>query len=1773
MAGIVGWAGVGLADGGKANRGAPNGGAVATAPAAQQLLQPVDFARNSDWHNFVLALVDSGAQRDPVVEKYSDVLVKRMWEFGPQDPDASDDIMATVLGDPSRETEDNLLRKMLSITGLEIETADDGSSMEMAMLLTGSDDCSLATVIGSVPFTDTASATGATDDLNVNPSCDSSSNGALANNGTWWVYTPASSCTAIISETGTNDVAISVWTGASCAALVQTTCSDPETNVAVPLTGGTTYYLLISTWGSANPSGATYNLSFDCAPLVSNDTCAAPAAIASVPYSASADAAAATDDTNVNPSCDSSSNGAMANNGVWWTYTPSVTCSAVMSELSSNDVAISAWTGASCATLSQSFCSDPETGVGFTMTGGTTYYLLVSTWGTGVGTGNFVFTFNCIPVPANDECESPTALSLPASTTVDVGGASADTTPTPPSCGFSGAVNKSVWYSVVGTGNILRVSTCNGAGTDTRVRVHCGTCSALTCVNGNDDVGTVALTPASPSCSLVSGFPSIVQFCSKSGTTYLIEVGLFSATTTPTIVDLSVIDTGAACTAGIDCAGAGTCGNGDLGSAEGCDDGNLMSGDGCSATCTNENELCASARTMPSAIPWDDVVNTTAAAADPNPPNPVGSCNTITTTTNRALWYRWTPIATTCVTATLAQWAPFTATSSHDSMLTVWTGTCPSPLTQVACANASTSTGAHVIETTTTWAAIAGTTYYIQIGTAGSSTTGARPTLRVQPDATVATGRCCTSGVCSITTSCACTGGGGTYAGDGTTCATGRCCTSGVCTLTDPCACSPGVFAGQGTTCATGACCNSAAETCSIVTACDCASPATYLGDGSTCAQCPSDTCAGAQSVSDGTPAATGNNCSAGAVDDAEATCQSNSNKDVWYSYTATCTGAIRVTTEGSAQSDTVLSAYTSCGGTSIGCDDDTGTGLLSDMTVTGVLTGQIIPIRVASYSTGCGGFNLNIVCIPSVCGNNIIEAGEICDGTSVGPCTTGCAPNCHCAGDDCAYATVAGDGVNPIDRVAATTDGPLEPAPPCDFPVGDDQLHHDVWLEYTASCTGRVLVDTCNGAALDTRIAVYGECVCPPTSPPLACNDDSGAADEISDPDQDPDLCMQGGLSPYESATRNQVVSGTCYLIRVGSFSSSSSHAGIDELFIQCVTKGACCRTDNTCVSGTIQSECDALGGTFLAGQSCDGLHACCLPNDTCQMLDPLCCANAMGTPHVGATCSPTVACCFGGDCQDLDPLCCADANGTAAGAACEGDVDGDMVDGQCGDACPDDPNKTQQGVCGCGIPDTDTDLDGVADCNDNCDNVQNPGQEDSDMDGAGDACDCGDGILAPIEQCDEGAANGTPGSCCSATCTLVPAGTTCRPSAGVCDLAEMCTGQDSDCPADGFESNATICRPSGGICDVAENCPGNGPDCPADGKVAAGTTCRPSAGACDVAEACDGTNNACPADGFASNATVCRASGGVCDVAENCPGNGPNCPADGKVAAGTTCRPSAGACDVAETCDGMTNACPADGLAAAGTQCRASAGSCDVAESCTGASSVCPADGFAAAGVTCRAAAGACDVAETCSGQGPDCPADGYAAAGTTCRGSAGVCDVAESCTGSGSNCPNDGFAPPSQVCRASAGVCDAAENCTGSGAGCPADGFVAAGQICRPQQGVCDAAEACTGQGPDCPSNGFQSGTVCRPSTGVCDPQESCPGDSIECPTDGTITTCVNGDGCCPVGCCGGGISTDDDCPPDCDLGIPTVSEWGLAILTLLLLVSAKLYFHRRGETAVA
>lgn len=136
----------------------------------------------------------------------------------------------------------------------------------------------------------------------------------------------------------------------------------------------------------------------------------------------------------------------------------------------------------------------------------------------------------------------------------------------------------------------------------------------------------------------------------------------------------------------------------------------------------------------------------------------------------------------------------------------------------------------------------------------------------------------------------------------------------------------------------------------------------------------------------------------------------------------------------------------------------------------------------------------------------------------------------------------------------------------------------------------------------------------------------------------------------------------------------------------------------------------------------------SCCRPDGTCEVSDQTECIRNGGTVLVDAVCTIPAPCCFpDGGCQEMDPVCCVERGGLSqdSGLVCEGDMDGDTVDGVCGDLCPVDVAKMVPGLCGCNVVDADSDGDTVADCVDNCPETRNPFQRDADGDGVGNLCD----------------------------------------------------------------------------------------------------------------------------------------------------------------------------------------------------------------------------------------------------------------------------------------------------------------------------------------------------------------------------------------------------------------------------------------------------------------
>jgi len=140
--------------------------------------------------------------------------------------------------------------------------------------------------------------------------------------------------------------------------------------------------------------------------------------------------------------------------------------------------------------------------------------------------------------PANDPCAAAADVGpLPAS----VAGATTHATLTqgvPSYCdGTDSSEAADVWYTVVGTGNRITVSTCDGpVPYDTQIAVFCNDCDNFTCVGGSDD--------ACP--------PHLSEFswCSHVGVTYLIRVYGWDGDTGEFTLEVS--DDGVVCCASSD---------------------------------------------------------------------------------------------------------------------------------------------------------------------------------------------------------------------------------------------------------------------------------------------------------------------------------------------------------------------------------------------------------------------------------------------------------------------------------------------------------------------------------------------------------------------------------------------------------------------------------------------------------------------------------------------------------------------------------------------------------------------------------------------------------------------------------------------------------------------------------------------------------------------------------------------------------------------------------------------------------------------------------------------------------------------------------------------------------------------------------------------------------------------------------------------------------------------------------------------------------------------
>jgi hypothetical protein len=220
------------------------------------------------------------------------------------------------------------------------------------------------------------------------------------------------------------------------------------------------------------------------------------------------------------------------------------------------------------------------------------------------------------------------------------------------------------------------------------------------------------------------------------------------------------------------------------------------------------------------------------------------------------------------------------------------------------------------------------------------------------------------------------------------------------------------------------------------------------------------------------------------ATPDGPHVCMSGPN--IWFCYTASCTGKATVDLAGSSY-DTMLAVYDGCDCASAGnklieCNDDFGNTYQSKIVFDAVAGHQYL-IEVGGYALEAGQGVLNVSC----------------EGVQPPPSSK----------DDCQNAKPVGDVKNQAFSTAnATFDGP-----------GLCMSSPNIWYCYTATCTGDVTVSLA-GSSYDTMLAVYEECECYPALGDLIeCNDDAG--------------------NTYQSEVTFAAMAGSRYLIEIGGYSN----------------------------------------------------------------------------------------------------------------------------------------------------------------------------------------------------------------------------------------------------------------------------------------------------------------------------------------------------------------------------------------------------------------------------------------------------------------------------------------------------------------------------------------------------------------------------------------------------------------------------------------------------------
>jgi hypothetical protein len=473
-----------------------------------------------------------------------------------------------------------------------------------------------------------------------------------------------------------------------------------------------------------------------------------------------------------------------------------------------------------------------------------------------------------------------------------------------------------------------------------------------------------------------------------------------------------------------------------------------------------------------------------------------------------------------------------------------------------------------------------------------------------------------------------------------------------------------------------------------------------------------------------------------------------------------------------------------------------------------------------------------------------------------------------------------------------------------------------------------------------------------------------------------------------------------------------------------------------------------------------------------------------------------------------------------------------------------------------------------------DGCCPVGCTGNDDSDC-----TTTCDNGSVEPGETCD-------PPSSCPTSCndgnactidTLTGSATNCNVSCSVQTITQ-CESADGCCPAGCTAINDRDCSSScgngqsepGETCDPPSSCPAScndGNACTIDTLTGSAANCNAACGHQAISQ-CQSGDGCCPAGCNANSDTDCSAScgnnivesGETCDLPASCPvscSDGNSCTIDAMTGSAANCNVACGHQEIT-ACTHDDGCCPSGCNIDKDNDCSASCGdgavtspeTCDPPASCLiscGDGNACTVDTMTGSAANCNVACSSQAITSCTSGDGC-CPSGCTIANDNDCSASCGdgvvtspeTCDPSTSCPAScsdGNSCTIDTVTGSAINCNVACSH-QVITTCTSGDGCCPLGCNALSDNDCSPYcgDGVVTSPETC--DPPNSCAANCSDGNACT----IDEMTGSAANCNVAC-TSHAITSCTNGDGCCPSGCT---RTNDNDCSSTCDDGVITSPE---------------------------